>query len=125
MNAPHEEHATAHHGPSLGLTLGIFATLMAMTALTVIVAYQDLGRFSAFAALAIASFKACLVVLYFMHVRYATKLIRLYASAGFFFLAILLGVTMSEVAGRPQQPVADPLRQMDTPAPGSRTEEPP
>jgi cytochrome c oxidase subunit 4 len=98
-----------HHGPSLGLILGIFVTLMALTFVTVAAAYQDLGRWSAAVALAIAAVKGTLVVLYFMHLRYASRLIALYAASGFVFLAILLGITMSEVAGRPNQPTADPL----------------
>jgi cytochrome c oxidase subunit IV len=111
--------AHAHHGPSLGTMLAVFAALLAMTGLTVAVAYQDLGRLSAVVALAIASFKAGLVVLYFMHVRYASKLIRLYAAAGFVFVALLLGITMSEVAGRPPQPSADPLRPSGAPLRGA------
>jgi cytochrome c oxidase subunit 4 len=105
--------------------LAVFAALLAMTGLTVAVAYQDLGNLSAVVALGIASFKAGLVVLYFMHVRYATKLIRLYAAAGFVFVAILLGITMSEVSGRPPQPSADPLRPGTAPVRGALAEEPP
>jgi cytochrome c oxidase subunit 4 len=99
--------------------LAVFAALLAMTGLTVAVAYQDLGRLSAVVALAIASVKAGLVVLYFMHVRYASKLIRLYAAAGFIFVAIMLGITMSEVAGRSPQPSADPLRASGAPVRGA------
>ena len=110
MSAPSQSNAIAHHGPSLGTTFGVFGTLMVLTCVTVAVAYQDLGRWSAVAALGIASVKAVLVVLYFMHVRYASRLIGLYAAGGLVFLAILLGVTMSEVAGRPAPPRVDPLR---------------
>jgi cytochrome c oxidase subunit 4 len=117
-----------HHGPSLSLMLGVFAALLGLTGLTVIVAYQDLGRFSAAVALAIAATKGTLVVLYFMHLRYASKLIALYAGSGLFFLAILLGITLGEVAGRPPQPTVDPLAPAATAVPtGHRPtiEEPP
>src|SRR5690242_3557602 len=98
MSAPSQSHSPGHHGPSLGIMLAVFGTLMALTFVTVAVAYQDLGPYSALAAIGIASFKAFLVILYFMHVRYSSKLIGLYAAAGFVFVAIMLGITMSEVA---------------------------
>jgi cytochrome c oxidase subunit 4 len=131
MSAPShaDTSAPAHHGPSLATTFAIFGTLMVLTFVTVAVAYQDLGRWSAAAALGIAGFKATLVVLYFMHVRYASRLIGLYAAAGFVFMAILLGITMSEVAGRPPQSSVDPLRpgaaQVAHPGQRSLDEEPP
>ncbi len=108
VESDHEPEET-QHGPSLSLMLGVFAALLGLTGLTVIVAYQDLGRFSAAVALAIAATKGTLVVLYFMHLRYASRLIALYAGSGLFFLAILLGITLGEAAGRPPQPAVDPL----------------
>jgi cytochrome c oxidase subunit IV len=119
----------ASHGPSLGITLSVFAALMVLTGVTVAVAYQDLGRYSAVVALAIAAVKATLVVLYFMHIRYASKLVALYAASGFLFLAILLGITMGEVAGRAPQPSVDPLAPKIAPktgpSPRQLVEEPP
>jgi cytochrome c oxidase subunit 4 len=124
----HAEHA-GHHGPSLATMLGVFGALMALTFATVGVAYQDLGRWSAPAALLIAAVKGTLVVLYFMHVRYASRLIGLYAAAGFAFMAILIGITMSEVAARPPESSFDPLRPgaAEAARPGHRSidEEPP
>ena len=52
----------------------IFAILMVCTALTVGIAFVDLGPLNIVAALAIAVFKATLVVLFFMHVKYSTRL---------------------------------------------------
>ena len=120
------DHA-GHHGPSLGLTLGIYAVLLTLTGVTVAVAYQDLGNLSAVAAIGIAAVKGTLVVLYFMHLRYASKLIMLYAVSGILFLALLIGVTLGEAAGRPDQPSVDPLApQRDTPVhPLRPAEEPP
>jgi cytochrome c oxidase subunit 4 len=124
VDAP-QAHDERPHGPTLAGTLAVFAALLIFTGVTVAVAYQDLGRFSALAALAIAAAKGMLVVLYFMHVRYASRLIALCAVAGFFFLAIMLGLTMSEVAARPPQPAVDPLGVPEVPARAPADEEPP
>ena len=106
-DAPSQHHEA--HGPTLTGILAVFGGLLVLTAVTVLVAYSDLGRWSAPVALGIAAVKGTIVVLYFMHVRYASRLIALVAVSGFFFLAILLGITMSEVVARPAQPVVDPL----------------
>ena len=94
-----------HHGPSLNTYIAIFVALLALTGLTVAVAYVDLGALSAPIAVGIAGLKATLVVLFFMHVKYESKLIGLYAASGFVFLAILIVITMGEVAGREPPPV--------------------
>lgn len=78
----------------------IFLTLMACTGLTVWVAFIDLGAFNSVAALAIAVFKASLVVLYFMHVKYSPRLTKLVVLASLFWLAILLVMTMGDYATR-------------------------
>ena len=73
---------------------------MVMTAVTVVAAYVDLGAMNTVVALVIASFKATLVVLYFMHVRHASRLTKLIVVTGLFFLAILLSETMMDYASR-------------------------
>ncbi len=78
----------------------IFGALMVFTALTVWVAYHDLGNFNIVAAMTIAVAKATLVVLYFMHVRYASRLIWVVVSAGLVWLVILLSLTMSDYLTR-------------------------
>ena len=98
------------HGPPLWLYFAIFGVLLGLTGVTVSAAFLDLKGWAAPVAVGIASVKATLVVLYFMHVRYGSRLIALYAASGFLFLAILLGITLGEVAGRSPQPTADPLR---------------
>jgi cytochrome c oxidase subunit 4 len=95
--APAEPHV---HVTPLKVYLTIFLTLMAMTALTVAAAYVHLGALNTLVALSIASFKATLVVLYFMHVRHASRLTKLVVVTGLFFLAILLGETMIDYATR-------------------------
>ena len=74
----------------------IFAALMLFTALTVAAATVDLGRMNVVVALTIAVLKATLVLLYFMHLRYSPKLTGLVVVAAFVWLAILIGLTMSD-----------------------------
>ena len=98
-------HMTNHGAPHihvmpLSIYLAIFATLMVLTGVTVAVAYVNLGQFNKVVALGIASFKATLVVLYFMHVKYASKLTQLFAVTGIFFLFILLSLTMIDYGSR-------------------------
>ena len=88
------------HVTPLKIYIGVFLTLMVLTAVTVAVAYIDLGEMNKVVALGIASFKATLVVLYFMHVKYASHLTKLVVVSGFFFLGILLGLTMTDYASR-------------------------
>jgi len=79
----------------------IFAVLMLSTYLTVQMAFIDLGRFNTVAALAIAIFKATLVVLFFMHVKYSSRLTWAVVLSGVFWLGILLVLTMSDYLTRP------------------------
>jgi cytochrome c oxidase subunit 4 len=79
----------------------IFAILMVCTYLTWQVAFFDLGPFNAIAALTIAVFKAVLVVLFFMHVRYSTRLTWAVVASGVFWLAIMLALTLADYLTRP------------------------
>ena len=77
--------------------LGVFFALMAWkSALTTAVAYVDLGAWNTVVALTIAVTKMLLVVLFFMHVKYATGLTRVVIIAGFFWLGILLTFSLSD-----------------------------
>jgi cytochrome c oxidase subunit IV len=82
----------------------IFGALMVGTALTVVAAKVDLDPLfhgaNTVVALTIAVIKATLVVLYFMHVRYSTRLIWVVVVAGFFWLGILFVLTMSDYLSR-------------------------
>ena len=78
----------------------IFATLMVFTGITVWVAFTDLGPLNTPVALGIAIFKATLVILYFMHVKYSPRLTKLVVVASVFWLAILLIMTMGDYATR-------------------------
>ncbi len=78
----------------------IFVLLMVLLGLTVGVAYLDLGALNLAAAMAIAVAKAILIILFFMHIRYGRKLTWVFAGAGFFWLAILLVLAMTDYATR-------------------------
>jgi len=78
----------------------IFAMLMVLTAVTVGVAYIDLGAMNTVVALAIACFKALIVVLFFMHVKYSTRLIKLTVIAGLYWMGILFVLTFSDYLTR-------------------------
>jgi cytochrome c oxidase subunit 4 len=78
----------------------VFAALMVLLAATVGVAYVHLGRLNVFAALSIAIVKATLIILYFMHVRYSSRLVWVFVAAGFFWLAILFALTFSDYLTR-------------------------
>jgi cytochrome c oxidase subunit 4 len=90
---------TGHITP-IKVYIGIFLTLMVLTAVTIVVAYVNLGPWNKVVALGIASFKATLVVLYFMHVKYASRMTKLIVVSGFFFLMILLSLTMADYGSR-------------------------
>ena len=86
--------------PTLRLYGGVFAALLALTALTVWAAFLPLGAWHTPVALLIASVKGTLVVLYFMHVRWSDRLTWVFALVGFLFLLILIGFTVSDYATR-------------------------
>jgi cytochrome c oxidase subunit 4 len=78
----------------------IFAILMVCTGLTVWIAFLDLGPLNAIAALGIAVFKATLVVLFFMHVKYSTRLTWAVVLGSIFWFGILIALTMSDYLTR-------------------------
>ncbi len=80
--------------------VAVFASLMVLTAVTVAAAYVDLGPMNTVVALAIAGLKTALVVLIFMHVRYSSGLISLTILAGVLWLALMIGLTWTDVASR-------------------------
>ena len=79
----------------------VFGALLVFTGTTVFAAFQDLGIFNAPVALAIATIKAVLVVLFFMHVKDSSRLTKITVTAGVFWLCILLGLTMTDFITRP------------------------
>jgi cytochrome c oxidase subunit IV len=78
----------------------IFLALMVGTILTVVVAKYDLGPLNNIVMLTIACSKALLVILFFMHVRWSTRLTWVVAASGFFWLLILFSITMADYMSR-------------------------
>jgi len=90
----------SQHVVSPKIYFAVFASLMLLTALTVWAAFQDLGPFNLVVALGIATLKATLVVLYFMHVRYNPKLIWLVIGLAVAWFGVFLVVTLSDYLSR-------------------------
>ena len=99
--ADHSEHIdnVGHVIPSKIYYL-IWAVLMVLTATTVFAATLELGVFNIVLALLIATIKGTLVVLFFMHLRYSTKLTMVTVVASIFWLFILFSLTMTDYITR-------------------------
>jgi len=92
---------TEHGTHSIGFSLAIGAALLVLTATTVGAAFVNLGPFNPVIALLIATIKATLVVLFFMHVKGASeKLTGAVVLSGFFFLAILIALSLADYLTR-------------------------
>ena len=92
--------AASHHVVSPVIYIVIFLALLVGTALTVWASYVDLGIFNPILAIAIACGKATLVVLFFMHVKYSSKLTKLTVFAGLFTFLTLVGMTLADYMSR-------------------------
>ena len=90
----------SEHADSTKTYTLVFLALLALTAITTAVAYVDLGHFSVVVALAIAVVKMLLVALFFMHLRHSTMLTRIVVLGGLLWLAILIGLSMSDFGSR-------------------------
>jgi cytochrome c oxidase subunit 4 len=101
-----EQHESHHHIVSPRIYLTIVLILLVATGVTVWASYFDLGEWhitqgltlfwNPVVALAIAATKMTLVVLFFMHVKYSTKLTKLTVGAGVFTFLILVGMTLAD-----------------------------
>ena len=78
----------------------VFGALLVFTALTVIAATIDFGRMNDVIAMTIAVTKMMLVLLFFMHVRYSSRLIWVIVASMFFWLLILLSLTLTDYTSR-------------------------
>src|SRR5258705_1364644 len=98
-NVTNPEHAEHHIvGPKTYAI--IFVTLLTFTGITVAAAFVNLGILNPIVALAIACTKAVIVMLFFMHVFYQSKLIKLTVGAGFFTFLALVIMTLSDYISR-------------------------
>lgn len=90
-----------HHIVSPKIYLTIFLALMGGTILTVLAAFQNLGQWNIVVALGIATIKASLVVLFFMHGKYSPGRTQIVIIAALFWLAIMLALTLTDYTTRP------------------------
>src|SRR5205807_7522146 len=93
----------SEHIVSPKIYLAIFVALMAGTGITIWAAFQNFGKFNIVIALGIATIKATLVVLYFMHARYSPKRTQLVIVCSVFWLAIMLALTLVAYDTRPHE----------------------
>ena len=98
---------TEHHICPVRLYVCVFLALMVFTVITVGVALVDMGIMNNVVMLAIAVFKASLVIFIFMHLKYNPKILWFIAIGAFVWLGIMLALTLSDVMTRgwmPNQP---------------------
>jgi cytochrome c oxidase subunit IV len=107
------EHS-AEHIVSPKIYAAVLTALLVGTVLTVEAAKVDLGRLNIVAALGIATIKMTLVILFFMHGKYSPRRTKLVIVAGFFWLAIMLGLTLADYSTRHSEPSRT---QMNEPSP--------
>jgi len=110
MSEQHDQHEQEHHIVSPLTYVIILLALLVGTALTVLASFYDLGEWhiapgltlfwNPVVALAIASSKMILVVLFFMHVKYSPKLTKLTVFSGFFMFLVLIGMTLTDYYSR-------------------------
>ncbi len=86
-----------HHVVPVSIYIGVFLALIVLTVVTAWVATVDLGPFNFAVAIGIALFKASLVILYFMHVKYSDRLTKMVIGTGLFTLVLLLFITMTDL----------------------------
>jgi cytochrome c oxidase subunit 4 len=108
--AEHSEHIV-----SPKVYIAVLTALLVGTVLTVQAAKVDLGPWNIVLALAIAVTKMTLVILFFMHGKYSSRRTKLVIVSGFFWLAIMLALTLADYTTRH----AEPSRSRLTPAPSA------
>ncbi|HWE49146.1 MAG TPA: cytochrome C oxidase subunit IV family protein [Bryobacteraceae bacterium] len=90
------EHHQEHIVP-IGIYVAVFLSLIVLTWVTSGVATLDLGRLNIFVALSIAIVKASLVLLFFMHLKWATRLTKMIVMSGLYWLILLLFIVMMDL----------------------------
>jgi cytochrome c oxidase subunit 4 len=98
-NVVNPEHAEHHIVTPIQYCM-VFGALLIGTLITVLAADVDLGVMNPVIALGIASAKAVVVILFFMHVKYQSKLIKMTVGAGFFTFLVLITMTLSDYMSR-------------------------
>ncbi|HEY5212492.1 MAG TPA: cytochrome C oxidase subunit IV family protein [Acidobacteriaceae bacterium] len=98
-NVTNPEHSQHHIVTPLQYTY-VFGTLLLFTGITLGVAFIDLKWANPVIALAIACFKASIVVLFFMHAAYQSRLIKMTIGAGLFLFLVLISMTLTDYISR-------------------------
>jgi cytochrome c oxidase subunit 4 len=96
INPEHAEHRIVQPGTYIA----VYVTLLVFTGITVAAAFVDLHIFNPILAVAIACIKAVIVILFFMHVIFQSKLIKMTVAAGFFTFLILITMTLTDYISR-------------------------
>src|SRR5205085_12345816 len=91
----------SEHVVSTRLYYAIWITLLVLTGITAGVAFVDLGQFNTIVALSIATLKAVLVVLFFMHLKYTNeKMSKVAVISALFWLVLLLALSLTDYGWR-------------------------
>ncbi len=103
--------------PSLLWQAGVYVALLLLLVLTVEMNHLELGRLALTVAIAIAVSKALLVVMYFMHVRYASRVTWVFVIAGVLWLMIMLSLTLDDYLTRDWMTRSGSITARETPVP--------
>jgi cytochrome c oxidase subunit 4 len=93
------------HIMSVQTNLIVFAALMGLLVVTVAAAYMIKGGWGIIVAMIIASIKAALILAYFMHIRFSSKLQMIFSVSAFFWLALMILITLSDYLSRGWLPI--------------------
>jgi cytochrome c oxidase subunit 4 len=93
-------HASEHHIVPVGTYFAVYVALLLLLGATFGVYYINLGFWSIALGITIAVVKSALILMYFMHVRFSSRLVWVFAAAGFAWLAILVALTLSDYVSR-------------------------
>jgi cytochrome c oxidase subunit IV len=96
----HKDPEAIHHIVTPKTYIAVYITLLICTGLTTGAAFIDLKAFNPVLALFIACFKAVIVILFFMHVYFSSRLMKLTVAAGFFTFVVLIMMTLSDYMSR-------------------------
>lgn len=95
--------------PGILVFVAVYVALLVLLGATYAIAEVDLGDWNFVAAAAIAVCKALLVILFFMEVWYSPRLIWLSATAGFFWLGVMIYLTLADYLNRTAVPFSEHL----------------
>jgi cytochrome c oxidase subunit IV len=96
---------SAHPSHPLRLYSAVLVALLVLTLATVLASERDFGAFNTVIAIVIAAVKASLVILFFMHVRWSSRVVWLFSGVGFLFLVLLIAGAVADYSTRDWLPV--------------------